>query len=108
MSKEKGSLLIWLPGLLGGLLANAISANSVLSLLDEPIGARIRPMGQAFMMFVGAFVGLCSGASSIDAIRQKGTRWVGLTGLFLGLSPLPLGILFTRYVTQLRHLEFLP
>ena len=34
-----------------GLVANLITAYAALSLLAEPDGARIRPMGEAFMVF---------------------------------------------------------
>jgi hypothetical protein len=42
------------------------------------------------------------------AVREPGTRWAGVVGLFLGLSPLPLGVVLLRYVQGIRHLVFLP
>ncbi len=101
-------MTIGIAGVLIGFAANAIAANAALSLLGEPAGARIRPMGEALMILNGALVGFCGAVVSFLAVRQEGTRWAGVVGLVLGLSPFPLGSFLMRYVQELRHLNFLP
>jgi hypothetical protein len=108
MGRRRRVITIGLVGVLIGLVANAITASAALSLFDEPVGARIRPMGQALMFFCGALVGLCGAVVSFQAVRQDGSRWAGAIGLVLGLSPFPLGSFLIRYVQELRHLDFLP
>jgi hypothetical protein len=108
MGRRRRAVTIGVLGILIGLMANGLVAEVTLSLLAQPVGARIRPMGQAAALFYSALVGLCGGAVSLVAVREPGTRWAGVVGLFLGLSPLPLGVVLLRYVQGIRHLVFLP
>jgi hypothetical protein len=108
MGERRPSQAFGIVGLIIGLMANSVTAYAALSLLAEPDGARIRPMGEAVMFFFGALIGLCGAVFSFQAVRQEGTRWAGVIGLIMGLSSFPLGFFLTKYVIGLRHLVFLP
>jgi hypothetical protein len=107
MGRRTRAMTIGILGILIGLGANVLTANAVLSLLAEPVGARIRMVLGPTLVY-GALLGVCGGAVSLVAVRQEGTRWAGVTGLVLGLSPFPLSLFLFRYVQGLKHLVFLP
>jgi hypothetical protein len=108
MGRRMRAIAIGGIGILIGLTANALVSTAALSLLAEPDGARIRPMGQAAALIQGALFGTCGSVISLVAVRQEATRLAGIAGLVLGLTPFPLGLVLLRYVVQLRHLELLP
>jgi cbb3-type cytochrome oxidase subunit 1 len=108
MGRRMRAQAIGVVGLLIGLIANLLVTAPALSLLSEPVGARVRPMGEAAALFQAALLGAFGSVISFVAVRRQGTRWSGVAGLILGLTPLPLGVVLLRYVIQLRHLVDLP
>ena len=58
MRERRPSDAFGIVGVVIGLVANLITAYAALSLLAEPDGARIRPMGEAFMVFFGTADGI--------------------------------------------------
>ena len=95
-------------GILTGIGANTLVASAALSLLAEPVGASIRAMPQALALAQGTLVGLCGGVVAFLAVREKRTRWAGIIGLILAVSPLPLGVTLSMWVLKTRHLIILP
>ena len=106
--RQVRALTIGVVGILIGLMANVLTANAELTLLAEPVGAQIRPMVQMAAPFAGGALGLCGAAVALVAVREEGTRWLGVAGLILGLSPFPLGLILFLYALRHRHLVLLP
>src|SRR5262245_39489303 len=108
MGKRRRRPKVAILGILIGLGANLLTANATLSLLTLPVGSRIRPMGEGVTLLIGACVGVLGSALSFVAIRHEGTRWSGVAGIVVGLSPLPLGMILMECVIRLRQLVILP
>jgi hypothetical protein len=53
MRERRSSTALRIVGILVGITANVITNNAALSLVAEPVDARIRPMGPALMLFAG-------------------------------------------------------
>ena len=79
-------------GVVIGLVANSINAYAALSLLAEPDGAQIRPMGEAAMLFFGALIGLCGAVFAFQAVRQQGARLGGSRWTYPGSIVVPTGV----------------
>ena len=101
-------MIIAVLGVVIGLMANMLTTTAVLTLLAEPVGARIRPMGLVNAPCAGALFGLCGGTVSLMAAREPETRWAGVAGLVLGVLPFPLGLVLLRYVLEIKQLVLLP
>jgi hypothetical protein len=108
MGRRGRAITIGILGILIGAMAHTLTVNVALSLLAQPFGARIRIMGEATVPIYAALIGVCGGAVSLMAVRQAGTRGLGIIGLVPNLLPFPLGVILIRYVVQLRHLVDLP
>jgi hypothetical protein len=106
--RRRRALAIGVMGILLGLVANGLTVSAALSLLAEPLGARLRPMAQEVTLMYGALVGLCGGVVAFLAVREEGTRWEGIVGLILAVSPLPLGVAFSMWFERVRQLVILP
>ena len=73
-------------------IANAGAVGTMLTLMNTPTGAAIRPMGHAMLATMFALLGLVVGAPlSVAAIwTSRGTkRAIGICLLFASLAPLP-------------------
>ena len=91
-----------------GVAANVFASNVAFSLLAEPDGARIRPFGEIGTILFATLLGVCGIALASVPAREQSTRWIGVVGLVLGSTPLPLGVVLMRIVIQLRHFTLLP
>ena len=99
---------IGIASILLGLMANAFASDVAFTLQAEPVGARIRPIGEILLVLFATLLGVCGAALASVPIRERSTRRIGLVGFILGLTPLPLGLALMDVVIRARHLDISP
>ena len=94
--------------LIAGFLGNGIVVASEMPLLALAPGTGIRPMGWAVLMFLVAFgtaiVGLPASLISFTSCRKR----VGIVGLLLSLTPLPLASVLLHVIARICGLDLEP
>ncbi|MFI5454393.1 MAG: hypothetical protein ACHRXM_02995 [Isosphaerales bacterium] len=96
-------------GLVFGLKANLIVTAVNMLLLFAANGARLRPMGQATVMFLAAVFALMFGMARCADDAVTGARLgVVMIGVVLNLLPLPLGLLELEAIRYLKGLVYSP
>ena len=86
------ALTIGVAGILIGLMANVLTANAELTLLAEPVGARIRPMVQTAAPFAGGGARSMRGRRGTGGSPGGGNTMVGGRRIDLRAVTVPLGL----------------
>jgi hypothetical protein len=100
-----------LPGFAIATIANGIVVWSALSLLSEPSGSEIRPMGEVANIFLmtGIAIFIAIPLSVFGMMRVKTWhRWVGIISILLGLATFPLGMFLFSWIIAANHLILKP
>ena len=94
--------------LIAGVLGNGVVIAYAIPFLTLAPGTSIRPMAWAALMFLVALVTLIVGLPSALISFFSCSKRVGIAGLLLSLTPLPLASVLLHLIAKICGLELAP
>jgi hypothetical protein len=88
-----------------GLLGCGLTLYYCYPFIHVPKGTAIRPMGWAMVTTVISFLTLVVSLPSALSALKKDPKWVGFTGLVLGLIPFPLASFLLHFAAYVRGFQ---